>query len=123
MFTPHNMSHVACHVSCVTCHLSHVTFFFFFFFFWTKWWSLLVEGLLSTEPTPSSFFLDYLGVPLLQIASNTIISKVHLHCVLLESVFTKKFCRVYLTNNCEFQYIQQTFHITFNRGSKYTRSR
>ena len=37
MFTPHNMSHVTCHVSRVTCHVSrvtcqvsHVTFFFFF---------------------------------------------------------------------------------------------
>ena len=25
MFTPHNMSHVMCHVSHVTCHVSHVT--------------------------------------------------------------------------------------------------
>ena len=61
MFTPHNMSHamchihvshvtchvshVMCHISCVTCHVSHVTFFL------TKWWSLSVEGLLSTGPT------------------------------------------------------------------------
>ena len=30
--------------------MSHVRFFFR-----TKWWSLLVEGLLSTGPTPSSF--------------------------------------------------------------------
>ena len=25
MFTPHNMSHVMCYMSCVTCHMSHVT--------------------------------------------------------------------------------------------------
>ena len=58
MFTPPNMSHVMCHVSRVTCHMSRVTchnFFYYLFFFWTKWWSLSVEGLLSTGPTPSSF--------------------------------------------------------------------
>ena len=58
-----HVSHVTCHMSRVTCHVSHVTchmsratcHFFFFFFFWTKRWSLSVEGLLSTGPTPSSF--------------------------------------------------------------------
>ena len=63
MFTPPNMSRVTCHVSrrvsChmsrrVTCHVSHVTCNFFFCCFWTKWWSLSVQGLLSTGPTPSS---------------------------------------------------------------------
>ena len=44
MFTPHNMSHVTCHVSLVTCHV-----------FLDKWWRLSVEGLLSTGHTPSSF--------------------------------------------------------------------
>ena len=48
------MSHIMCHVSHVTCHLSHVTLFYSSFLFRTKWWSLLVEGLLSTGPTPSS---------------------------------------------------------------------
>ena len=49
------MSCVTYHLSCVTCHVSHVTHHFSFFsFFWTKWWSLSVEGLLSTGPTPSS---------------------------------------------------------------------
>ena len=38
-------------MSLVSCHLSHVTFLSFF---GTKWWSLLVESLLSTGPTPSS---------------------------------------------------------------------
>ena len=47
------MSHVTCHMSHVTCHMS-----LFFLFFWTKKWSLLVEGLLLTGPTPSSFLLD-----------------------------------------------------------------
>ena len=36
--------------SCVTCHMSHI-----FLFFRTKLWSFLVEGLLSTGPTLSSF--------------------------------------------------------------------
>ena len=56
MFSPPNMSCVTCHVSHVTCHVSHVTChmsLFFFFLFRTKWWSLSVEGLLSTGPTPS----------------------------------------------------------------------
>ena len=44
------MSHVTCPMSHVTCHMS----LFFLLFFWTKWWSLLVEGLVSTGPTPSS---------------------------------------------------------------------
>ena len=43
------MSHVACHLSCVLYHIS-----LFFPLFLTKWWSLLVEGLLSSRPTPSS---------------------------------------------------------------------
>ena len=41
-------------MSRVTCHMSHV---FFLCFYLAKWWSLLVEGLLSTGPTPSSFLL------------------------------------------------------------------
>ena len=32
---------------------------------WTKWWSLLVEGLLSTGPTPSSFIFIRLNWTLL----------------------------------------------------------
>ena len=44
------MSRVTCHMSRVTCHMAH-------FFFLTMWWSLLGEGLLSTGPTLSSFFL------------------------------------------------------------------
>ena len=66
MFTHPNVSCVACHMSRVMCHMSRVTchmsrffsrfflLFFFFSFFQTKWWSLSVEGLLSTGPTPSS---------------------------------------------------------------------
>ena len=36
-------------MSGVRCHM------FFLYCFLTKWWSQLVEGLLSTWPTPSSF--------------------------------------------------------------------
>ena len=52
-----HMSRVTCHVSRVTCHMSRVTCHFFSLFFRTKWWSLSVEGLLSTGPTPSSSFI------------------------------------------------------------------
>ena len=50
MFTHNHLSHVTCHMSCVMCHFSNVLFFL------TKLWSYLVEGLLPTGPTPSSFF-------------------------------------------------------------------
>ena len=43
-----HMSHVPCHVSQVMCHMSHFSFSF------AKWWSLSVEGLLLTGPTPSN---------------------------------------------------------------------
>ena len=68
MFTSHHVSHVICHMSHVTCHMSGVTCqvsgvrcqvscvtYQIFFLLRTKWWSFSVEGLLSTEPTPSSF--------------------------------------------------------------------
>ena len=45
------MSYITCHVSHVTCHMSCVTGHVFFL---TMRWSLSVEGLLSTGPTPSS---------------------------------------------------------------------
>ena len=52
----HHPQHVTCHVSCVLCHISRVTSHMScFFVFFTNRWSLLVEGLLSTGPTPSSF--------------------------------------------------------------------
>ena len=46
------MSCVKCHISCVTCHVSHVTKKIFSL---TIWWSKLLEGLLLTRPTSSSF--------------------------------------------------------------------
>ena len=48
--------HVTCHMSHVTCHMSHVTCHYYYYFL-TQWWSLSVEGLLSTGPTLSSFLL------------------------------------------------------------------
>ena len=39
-------------MSCITCHMSQIIFPP------DKWWSLLVEGLLSKGPTPSSFLAD-----------------------------------------------------------------
>ena len=49
-----HVSHVTCHVSGVACHLSQVTCQVLYvkwrsiYFYFTKWWSLSVEGLLST---------------------------------------------------------------------------
>ena len=57
MFTPTtcHMSHVTCHVSHITCHTSRVRCHMsHFLLLLIKWWSLSVEGLLSTGPTPSS---------------------------------------------------------------------
>ena len=52
-----HMSHVMCQVSGVTCQVSCVFFLFFlFFFFFYKVVELVVEGLLSTGPTPSSLY-------------------------------------------------------------------
>ena len=48
------MSRVTCHVSRVTGHVSCVTIFFLFLF-GLSGWDCLVEGLLSTGLTPSSF--------------------------------------------------------------------
>ena len=50
------VSHVTCHVSCVMCHVLCVICNIFF----TKWLSWLVEALLSTGPTPSSFQIFFL---------------------------------------------------------------
>ena len=68
-FTLHNiscvmchMSHVTCYMSHVMCHVSHVMCHTSYFFFLTKWWTLLVEGLLSMGPTRSSlnrFFINF----------------------------------------------------------------
>ena len=49
-----NISHVTCHMSRVMCHVSQLVSFSFSFFSRTKWWRQSVEGLLPTEPTPSS---------------------------------------------------------------------
>ena len=53
MFIPNHVSHVTCHRSHVMCQVSHVMCQVSLFLF--KWWSLLVEGLLSIGPTLSSF--------------------------------------------------------------------
>ena len=58
-----HVSHVKVHVSHVTCHMSCVTCPIFFCGGGTKWWSLLVEGLLSTGPTLSSFQYKWADVP------------------------------------------------------------
>ena len=66
-FTPHNVSHVMCHMSSVMCQVLGVKYPFFCCCFF-KWWSMWVECLLSTGPTPSFlcsyyYFLD-IGVEL-----------------------------------------------------------
>ena len=52
------MSYVMCHVSGIKCQVSYVTCHvsLFFLLFLTKWLSLLGESVLSTGPTPSSFY-------------------------------------------------------------------
>ena len=77
------MSCVMCHVSRVTCHMSHVTCLMSIFFV-LKWWSLLVEGLLSTGPTPSSLFC-IIPLPLsilCLLKFSTYFCTVHLLCLL-----------------------------------------
>ena len=69
------MSHVICHVPCVTCHMSCVTCHMSHFFF-TKWWLLLVEGLLSMGPTPSSLLTARLN-SLLWVAIFFLVSKIN----------------------------------------------
>ena len=58
----YNVLCVMCHMSCVKCRMSHATCHMLFFSFQTKWWSLLVEGLLSAVPTLSSFSQDWAWV-------------------------------------------------------------
>ena len=50
------MSCFKCQLPCVMCPVSCVTFFFL-----TKWWSYLVEGLLSKGPTQSSILYETLS--------------------------------------------------------------
>ena len=50
-----HMSSVTCLLSCVMCHLSCVMCHMLYIYFFTKWLSWLVEALVSTGPTPSSF--------------------------------------------------------------------
>ena len=64
MFTPHNVSHVTCHMSRVTCHVSHVTcqvshFIFIFFFFSDKVVEHIGGGSVINGASPSSFFIFY----------------------------------------------------------------
>ena len=49
----HGTGFLLCHVSCMTHHISHITCHNFLL---AKWWSLLVDGLVSTGSTASSFF-------------------------------------------------------------------
>ena len=82
-----------CHVSCVICHMSHVTYhlshvtchlskYFFLNIIFDKKFKLsliffdtlvelVVEGLLSTEPTPSSFFVCWTYVYFVRWLSQT----------------------------------------------------
>ena len=48
-----DMSHVTYHMSYITCNILHT------FFVFTKWWSLLVEALLSTWSTFLFLFLKH----------------------------------------------------------------
>ena len=51
----YQVSHVRCHMSIVMCHVSCDMCHMLYIFYFTKWLSWLVEALLSTWPTPSTF--------------------------------------------------------------------
>ena len=72
-----HLSHFMCHMSHVTCYMSHTTchmlyvIFFFIYFFWQNVQS--AEGLLSTKPTPSSFFAFWFLVCFLDFTKQLIL--------------------------------------------------
>ena len=63
------VSGVRCQVSGVRCQVSGVMCQIYIFFGGTKWLGWLVEGLLSTGPTPSSLFTIIAVTNLLPISS------------------------------------------------------
>ena len=98
-----HMSHATCHLSCIQCPMSH----FFLSFFSSKWWSQLVEGLLLTGPTPSSFifflllslsqdllvfmfFLVFLGIAAINC------DYIERQCKKQSNLFKKKICLIQL---------------------------
>ena len=92
-----NVSRVMCHVSPVMCHLSLVkknyNIFFIFYSalkYWTKGWSQLVEGLLSTGPTLSSYRYRY-SVTLKNLDKIKHIRIVQKVCQMLSQNFIKHF--------------------------------
>ena len=56
MFTPPNVSHVTCHMSCVTCHVSHL----FIYFFFGQIGGFIGGGSVINGATPSSFYKYWL---------------------------------------------------------------
>ena len=83
-----NLSHFTCNVSHVTCHVSLILvlfcflFIFFIYFFLTKWWSHLLEGLLSTGLTPSSSFGNTTDTSYLIVkVRNSTLTNPHFHLI------------------------------------------
>ena len=77
-------SHVRCQVSCVLSHLKEK--------FLTKWWSLSIEGLLSTGPTSSSCRTALATPGLLNINMITIVC----YCWLKEIFFVDPMAFFYI---------------------------
>ena len=66
-------------MSGVTCQVSRVTFFIYFFL--NKGWSQLVEGILSTGPTPSSMLIQKLFSAMSRTVFFVKSKKIHTHCM------------------------------------------
>ena len=115
-----HVSRVTCHVSRVTCHVSHVTchvsqlffvFVFLSFFFiekkLKKWWSLSVEGLLSTGPTPSSYN-DMAKMPDPSTGTNPFHVNIYIYLVQPN----KRYCRcISITKNLLFLLLALLFQL------------
>ena len=87
------MSCVTCHLSHVMCHMSHRHKFVisWLLLFCTKWWSKLVEDLLSTGPTLFSFLINegYIYLFIRCMVNSTRLTKTKLRKIRAESVKLK----------------------------------
>ena len=92
-----------CHVSRVTCH---IYIYIYIFFFFTKWWSLLVEGLLSTGPTPSSLLTFEMIFPILPIINHILF---HRRTKDKKHVFRKSHSDLRQEDNIQIQFVGWAF--------------
>ena len=115
------MSHVACHMSHVTCHVSHVICHMSHVFKknLTKWWSLSVEGLLSTGPTLSNFIWCW------QYFEHFFSHKYqNWYFLLVKPRFRRSLCGIFIEyfyllpysfrNHIRFKYVTKKTHLSLN---------